>query len=201
MTASFGLPNHPSLAPHKPSNYGTFLAILSGVLYGTLGYLGISQIQVGFNVYDMLFWRFMGAALLIMPFVIRSTTWHKFNLPIIGLLFFLGGGTYAACALFYFLAAENLGTGIAMMFFFAFPVFVALLSWILDRHRLGRLTYVSMMILFSGLWLLADKPGSGFDWVDALFALASGVTYAVYVYLGKKIKVNPLNARFNHHLN
>ncbi len=171
---------------------GTALAIASGVLYSGLGYLGITQIQPGFTIYDMLFWRFVFASLMLVPFVLKPSLWTPSVFKIMPWIFFVGGATYGLSSVFYFLAAQEIGTGVSMVIFFTFPVFVALFAWIFDRHRLGRLTYISMILLFSGLWLLADECGSGFHWKAGLLALGSGVSYAVYVYMGKKIKIDPL---------
>ncbi len=186
---------HSSALPvvnHKITNRGTLLAVVSSILYSSLGYLGITQMHPGFTVYDMLFWRFIVAGILLLPFALRVSVWTKMDVSSAVWLFLLGGSTYGGSSLFYFLAAQNLGTGISMVIFFAFPVFVALLAWVFDRHRLGRLTYVSMITLFCGLWLLGDECGPGFHWMAAFLALSSGVTYAVYVYMGKKIKVTPI---------
>ena len=171
---------------------GTALAIASGVLYSGLGYLGITQIQPGFTIYDMLFWRFVFASLMLVPFVLKPSLWTPSVFKIMPWIFFVGGATYGLSSVFYFLSAQEIGTGVSMVIFFTFPVFVALFAWIFDRHRLGRLTYISMILLFSGLWLLADECGSGFHWKAGLLALGSGVSYAVYVYMGKKIKIDPL---------
>ncbi|RZI47020.1 DMT family transporter [Candidatus Finniella inopinata] len=177
-------------------NRGTALAIVSGVLYSGLGYLGITQIQLGFTIYDMLFWRFVVSALLLLPFVLKASLWTPSVLKILPYLFIVGGASYSLSSVFYFLAAKEIGTGVSMVIFFTFPVFVALFAWIFDRHRLGRLTYISMVLLFSGLWLLADECGSGFHWMAGLLAMGSGVSYAVYVYMGKKLKIDPMLSSF-----
>lgn len=175
---------------------GTALAIASGVLYSGLGYLGVSQIQPGFTLYDMLFWRFVLSSLMLVPFILKTSVWEFSVFKIVPWVFLIGGATYGLSSVFYFLAAREIGTGVSMVIFFTFPVFVALFAWIFDRHRLGRLTYISMILLFSGLWLLADECGAGFHWKAGLLALASGVSYAVYVYMGKKTKIDPLVSSF-----
>ena len=45
---------------------GSIYAIVSGLCYGFMGYFGIRLIDSGLSLYNMLFWRFFIATLIIL---------------------------------------------------------------------------------------------------------------------------------------
>ena len=66
--------------PHKDHKLlGTFLVVLSGFLYGMIGYFGIQLFSQGFSVPGMLFWRFAVAAvwMLLVGLVLRRQRRRK----------------------------------------------------------------------------------------------------------------------------
>lgn len=175
---------------------GISYSALSGILYGSLGYFGIKLLESGFSIYSMLFWRFLIAAIMLVPLISQKSAWERTKLSSFLILVTAGGLTYALTALFYFMAAECLGTGIAMVIFFNYPLFVALLAWLVDGHVLGKVTLGAMVGICIGLTLLADHQCSTFTIPGFLLALLSGFTYAGYVFLGDRIKANFMVSTF-----
>lgn len=175
---------------------GVFYAALSGILYGCLAYFGFNLVNTNFSFSDMLFWRFALATVALFPFVFKKSLWTSASLYKIGMLFFVGLFVYSLGAHFYFQAAERIGSGLAMVIFFIFPLFVILLSWIIDRHTIGKGTIASVTIILIGLGLLADYEQANINFIGLLLALLSGVGYAIYVYISKRIKVPPILSTF-----
>lgn len=175
---------------------GVFYAALSGILYGCLAYFGFNLVNSNFSFSDMLFWRFALATVALLPFVFKKSLWTFASLYKIGTLFFIGLFVYSLGAHFYFQAAERIGSGLAMVIFFIFPLFVILLSWVIDKHTIGKGTIASVTIILIGLGLLADYEQAHINFVGLVLALLSGVGYAIYVYISKKIKVPPLLSTF-----
>lgn len=181
---------------HSHSFKGVFYAALSGILYSCLAYFGLSLVNNNFSFSDMLFWRFALATVALLPFVFKKNLWTSASLYKLGLLFFLGLFVYSLGAHFYFQAAERIGSGLAMVIFFIFPLFVILLSWVIDKHTIGKGTIASVSIILIGLGLLADYEQANINFLGLVLALLSGVGYAVYVYISKRIKVPPILSTF-----
>ena len=57
-------------------NLGTWLAILSGALYGTLGLFGVYLLQAGLEINEFLFWRFLLAVVVLVPFLNTKQHWR-----------------------------------------------------------------------------------------------------------------------------
>ncbi|MBY0281731.1 MAG: DMT family transporter [Alphaproteobacteria bacterium] len=175
---------------------GTLYAALSGTLYGCLAYFGFKLVNTNFSFSDMLFWRFALATVALFPFVLQKNLWTSVSLYKIGFLFLIGLFVYSLGAHFYFQAAERIGSGLAMVIFFIFPLFVILLSWTIDKHTIGKGTVASITIILIGLGLLADYEQANINFMGLFLALLSGLGYAIYVYISKKIKVPPILSTF-----
>jgi drug/metabolite transporter (DMT)-like permease len=165
---------------------GLVLTALSGMMYGLLGYFGAQLIQEKLSVPTFLFWRFLIAAVLVAGLCIPQWMKKSWDHSAFWTSFFLGGLLYSGSAAFYFLASEWIGTGLAMVIFFSYPVFVILLSWKFDQKKLTRSTSVALTIVFLGFILLSDGKLSQFDWRGVFFAVISALFYAFYVYVSKK---------------
>ena len=190
------LAGKPSQSKRSPEARGVFFACLSGILYGCLAYFGFALVNHSFSLSDMLFWRFLLATLVIIPFVWKRELWTRASFSKIVWLFLLGLFIYSVGAHFYFQAAQLIGSGLAMVVFFIFPLFVILLSWFIDRHKIGTATFISMTVILIGLSLLGDYDQANMDFYGLGLALLSGVSYAIYVYVSKKIEIPAVQSTF-----
>ncbi len=164
---------------------GSIFAGLSGMLFGLMGYFGTRVIDTNIPVITMLFWRFVIASLWIAgafyfskksiqrPIEHENKLW-KVVIAIVG--------SYSLGSLFYFLASRYIGTGIAMVIFFSFPVFVIIFSSLAARSLPPRLTIVSMMIVMIGLFLLKGNDHLGAKMIGIVLAVMAAFCYAFYVY-------------------
>jgi drug/metabolite transporter (DMT)-like permease len=106
------------------------LVALSALLYGLLGFFGTRVLHEGLNMESMQFWRFFLAALWMLPFTLKGKPPGRANFTFLFWLSILG---YAGSSQFYFLATQQIGTGLAMVIFFSYPILVALLLWVCHR--------------------------------------------------------------------
>lgn len=170
--------------------YAVSLIVLSGILYGFLGYFGTQLLKDDFTVTSMLFWRFFIATLWMLAY--SSWRQKKISLPkpdfqIYLLPFILGALFYSGSSAFYFMASKHTGTGLAMVIFFCYPMFVALFAWLKKEREIGKLTLFSLLIIVVGLFLLKGNDANPVNAVGIILAIASAVCYAVYVYKSKHI--------------
>ena len=177
--------------------------VLSGILYGFLGYFGTHLVKAySFSVPTMLFWRSLVSSLFM--FLWTWKTWpgtRSLTLsqpPTLVRLFFLGFLLYAGSSIFYFFSSLTIGTGLSMVIFFSYPVFVMTLSWIFQKKKISKFSFYSFCGIILGLILLGQGEDSRFHWLGLVLAIISAFLYAVYVYLSEGIskQVDPKIATF-----
>ncbi len=182
-------------------NPGIFLTALSAALYGSIGYFGMNLLESGLSVSDVLFWRFLLSALLLMPvlvFAIRKKELTRNNFKTLLTLFCLGGLFYGSSAALYFESSRSIGTGLAMVIFFAYPIFVVCFSVVFNQTRLTLITYASLMCIVVGCALIALGYGFHVNLRGITLALLSGLGYGTYVFWSKQAShtVSPAIATF-----
>lgn len=179
-------------------NKGLLLAALSAILYGSLGYFGISLRNKGMSVEVFCFWRFVVSTLCLLPFLPsvikqRRDTWRGFGFAfILGLLF------YSLGAYLYFLACPYIGSGLAMVLFFTYPLFVIFITGFMQRIRPNSVTLISCALILIGCVLIAWQKDMHWDYRGVSLALFAALGYALYVAMSKNVgsPVSPLMGTF-----
>lgn len=165
---------------------GSLYAVMSGILYGFVGYFGIRIIHNGFSISNMLFWRFAIASLLITGMLIFARTKVRLNDPNLWKALISGIIFYSTGSALYFVACRYIGTGLSMVIFFIYPVFVTFIAWLFDRHKISNLHYISIACIVIGMMCLL-KPGEiQIELHGILTAILSAVFYAAYIVISKK---------------
>lgn len=175
----------------------SLLVALSGALYGFMGYLGTYMVNDNMSIVCMLFWRFFVAGLWMMIFVLKDfITQEKIplNYRVLSILFLLSATSYAGCSGFYFISSQSMGTGLAMVIFFSYPIGIALYSWLAHQQTLSWQTILTLLAMFIGLILLHDFTGNELNLTGLLMGLLSALSYALYLIVSKKFAKIPLNS-------
>lgn len=170
-----------------------FCTALSAILYGCIGYFGNQLMSLGFSVCDLLLWRFFISALLLSPcLVMLLKNPFSFDWKSILFLFFVGALFYGGGTACYFESTKTIGTGLGMVIFFTFPLFVALLSCIVNKAPLNKPTILSLSLIAMGLVLIAfgDPENTTINSTGLCYALLSGFGYGLYVFLSKESSKN-----------
>lgn len=170
--------------------FATLLIALSGVLYGFLGYLGTAIMQDNhMSISCMLFWRFFIAGLWMLIFVYKNHLTKNIaavDNRVLAFMFLLSAAGYGGSTGFYFIASQSIGTGLAMVIFFSYPIAVAGLSWIIHRHKLAIETLFTLILMIIGLFLLRDTSGDAFSVNGLIFGILSAICYAAYMIGSKR---------------
>lgn len=165
---------------------GTLMAAISGMLYGMIGYFGIQLLNQEFSVPAMLFWRFFIAALWMFFIGLFSNKHHTLLLNCkprtLCLLAGAGALCYSGCSAFYYLSSIYIGTGPAMVLFYAFPVFIILFSMIFDNWRMNKYTFAALLMVILGLILLNGRNMHITSLIGILYGLIAAFSYGIYVY-------------------
>lgn len=172
----------------------TLLVALSATLYGCLGFFGTKLINLHFTVSAMLFWRFFIAALWMLPFLwkkfTQTATVKNYNNYHLLRAFIFGGICYGGNSALYFIASRYIGTGLAMVIFFTYPMFVVLLARLIDKYPISKHMIIALISIGVGLLLLKGNHTATLNKVGVFFAILSAVFYAFYIFGSKYIARN-----------
>lgn len=176
---------------------GAFFVAFSGMLYGMMGYLAVQLFHQHFSVSAMLFWRFFTAMLwmLISSVACGKNIFSEMNThPVVVKSIINGVISYSIGTACFFLACKHIGTGLAMVIFFSFPVFVTLFAWVLSNWQMNKYAFASLLAVIIGLLLLKGVGRHALDAQGIGFAVFAALLYAVYVY-GNQHSVKMLDSR------
>jgi drug/metabolite transporter (DMT)-like permease len=106
-------------------------------------------------------------------------------------LFYCGGTAI------YFMASRYIGSGLAMVLFFTYPMIVILFNCFFGYAQMSKAYLLAILLLVSGLFFLIDTDQLEFDVYGLILAMLSAVSYAAYIIFSKnRIKLPPLTYTF-----
>lgn len=175
---------------------GALYAISSGLCYGLMGYFGVTLMNSGLSVFNMLFWRFVIATLFVLILLLpKYQNLYKLSKESVKVLLY-GIVFYGTGTITYFMASRHIGTGLSMVIFFSFPAIVMLLNIVFYRTKVSMLYYFAFAIIIVGMICLADKQALSFDILGIVLGLLSALCYACYIFSSKRIVLSPLLSTF-----
>ena len=177
-------------------NKGELYAISSGFCYGFVGYFGMTIINSGISVFNMLFWRFFISALLMLIILLPKYKMifqsGEDNLKVI----FCGMAFYGASTTIYFIASKYIGSGLAMVILFTYPAIVMLFNVLYHKLHISKSYYIAFLLLIIGLVCLIDMHVLIFDIFGVVLGVLSALFYACYIIASKKISIPPTVSTF-----
>lgn len=167
---------------------GTILVALSGIFYGGLGLFGTKLQMQHVSMSSMLFWRFLIGFLFLMLIYAKTIDFQtlatiKYDYK----KFLFATISYSGSSLFYFVACRYIGTGMGMVIFFSYPVFVTLFTWMFTAWRLSWCVLLSLMAVMTGLFLLKGQGHQALQWTGLAFGFAAAFSFGCYIYGSKKL--------------
>lgn len=172
---------------------GIFYAIASGLCYGLMGYFGISIVESGSSVYNMMFWRFFSSSIFMILISLKYGSIKESSKQLLRAAF-IGGLIYCPGSVAYFFSGKAIGTGLAMVIFFIYPAIVVILNRLMYKTRIYRTYYLAVGIILLGMILLADIGEKVINWPGIAFAVASATSYAIYIVLSKNNSISPITS-------
>lgn len=173
-------------------NKGILYAISSGLCFGLLGYFGVTLVQAHLSIYTMLFWRFAVGSVVVLLCLLPSYKAIFHQPKEVVKVFFYGVTFYSITAILYFISCIYIGTGLAMVIFFTYPVMVILLNKVLYKTSIPRSYYGAVGLILVGMLLLGANQEVTFNFYGLLLGLLSAFFYAFYVIASKKSTLAPL---------
>lgn len=170
---------------------GSLYAILSGFLYGFIGYFGLSAMNGSLAASTMLFWRFLISSLIIAVILLPRLKTRNDSLKSMSKAFVTGMVYYSLSTLLYFYSAEYIGSGLAMVIFFTYPVMIMLLNYFFYGQSITPVYYVAIAIILIGMLFMMDMSKVAFDLIGIILGLVSAFFYASYIVASKNNKISP----------
>lgn len=170
---------------------GSLYAILSGFLYGFIGYFGLSAINGNLSASTMLFWRFLISSIVILIILIPQIKTFNDSFKSMFIAFLSGAFYYGISTLLYFYASQYIGSGLSMVIFFTYPVIIMLLNYFFYGQLIPKIYYLATFIILIGMLLLVDMDEVAFDILGILLGLVSAFFYACYIIASKKNRISP----------
>ncbi|KTD51370.1 DMT family transporter [Legionella quateirensis] len=170
---------------------GSLYAIVSGFLYGFIGYFGLSAMNGNISAGTMLFWRFLISSILILIILIPQIKTINDSYRSMFIAFLGGALYYGVSTLLYFYSSQYIGSGLAMVIFFTYPVMIMLLNFFFYGQSIPRIYYLATFIILMGMLLLIDMNEAAFDLLGISLGLISAFFYACYIITSKRNKISP----------
>lgn len=157
--------------------------MLSGCLWGLVGFFGRHMGNMGFDSMDMVFARYSLSAVLF-AMTIAITDFRGFAFKFSDFWCFIGSGLlsllfFSAC---YFKTIEFMSLSTAAILLYTAPCFVIILSSVIFKEKVSGRKILAMLIAFLGCSLCSGIAGIGesISSMGILFGLGSGLGYALY---------------------
>lgn len=166
------------------------LAIVSAVSFGLIPLFVIPVKQMNFSMNITLFYRFLIAAILIVPILLYNKERLQISVKEFLIFIFLGL-FYALGSDTLFIAYDLLSPGTASTIFFIYPIFVALAMGLFFHEKLSKFTFISLFITLLGVYILSvSDADTGFNTIGMLVAISSALSYCIYILIVNQSKLN-----------
>lgn len=170
---------------------GAGLIVLAAICFGTLGPLSRFAEDAGVGSLALVAWRAgIGAAVMAIFIAVRLATGRTqplslARIPVRDRWFMVAAAVAnTVLNLSVFVAFNRISIALALLLFYLYPAFVALVSVIWFGERLGRLRWAALGVSFTGLVLVLAGTEGGIGTVDALgvgLAFVGGLAQVFYV--------------------
>lgn len=172
---------------------GAVLCSLSAAGFASLTVLGKIALNSGLSLATILALRFGGAALLLFLYlgvVRKRSLFPGKRLTLI--LFALGAIGYTGQTTLYFTSLARNPASLNGILLYVYPVFVALIGWLVNRTPPARREWVAMTLALFGVALTVRQPGvelgfSQADPIGVLLVIGSALWYSVYIVSSDRV--------------
>ncbi|WP_229217024.1 DMT family transporter [Dyadobacter luteus] len=159
-----------------PESQKGIILMLGAAFFFSLTSAISKHIGKEFHIVQLVFFRNIVGVIFILS-SIRNRPLEQKGGGKLGLLIFRGiVGTLSLYLLFY--AIQTLGLGRASTYQYTYPIFLALLSWLLIGEALNKKEWAAIFIGFSGI-LLVFRPDLSLAWRDNVLGLGNAVLTAI----------------------
>ena len=176
---------------------GALLCSLSAAGFASLTVLGKIALNSGLSLATILALRFGGAALLLFIYLglFRRQALFPGRRPALT-LFALGALGYAGQSTLFFASLNRNSASLNGILLYVYPVFVALIGWLVNRVKPKRNEWIAMGLALCGVVLTVRQPGADLGFAQAdplgvLLIIGSALWYSIYIVTSDRVVHRP----------
>lgn len=179
--------------PYRHRGLGLTLALTSSIAFGGSGAFAKPLIEAGVSPLQVTWLRVAGAALVLVPLLIRHRGVVRAHLR---LLVTYGLLAIAGCQAFYFAAVSRIPVGVAILVEFMGPVLVLLWLKYGARRHVSPRAAIGVVLAVTGLALVVEVwSGMRFDPIGLLLGFGAACCQAFYFVLADRGDEDPVDPR------
>ncbi|QRG68286.1 DMT family transporter [Brevibacillus choshinensis] len=171
----------------SPLYLGVLYVFVSAAGFGVMSIFAVYAYGAGVSVSTLLFLRFLFASALFFGWLALRKESLRLHRKQALSLFCLGGVLYTLQSLSFFSSVQYIPTSMAALLLYTFPVFVAILSYFVDKEKLRKKTVIAMLISLVGLGMVLGLSFGGIRPLGVVLALAAALFYSVYIITGNRV--------------
>lgn len=173
---------------------GYFLILLSATAFGLMPIFAIYAYDHQVSVNTLLFLRFSFAAIIFFSYLFLKKGFVSITKKQITTFFLLGSILYTLQSSFYFSSIKYIPASLAALILYLYPVFVAILSFFVNKEKLTKFMVISMIISLFGILFVLGTPTDHMNVFGILLALGAAIIYSIYIIVGGRVtlQVPPL---------
>lgn len=159
---------------------GYFFVVLSAIFYGLMPLMAKFLYRDGVNSITLVFLRNILAVPILLFLSLKTKGTIKTDLKTFGKISFIAIMGCCITPLLLFTSYNHIPSGTATIIHFIYPAIVVIGEWIIFKSKLTAGRFLSVLLCISGIALFYN-PSESINATGALYALLSGITYAIYV--------------------
>jgi drug/metabolite transporter (DMT)-like permease len=161
--------------------HGVIFNVISAASFGTHAIFGRYAYASGLDTFTLLFLRFTFSAIIMGGLLIlrrESIPRGKTLLRLVG----MGALGYVGQSFCYLTAIKYASAGLVALLLYLYPTFVAILSAIFLKEKIGRLKIIALGLATLGAALTANPQGGQMSGI--LLAISAALIYSAYIIVG-----------------
>jgi len=166
---------------------GVLLVFMSAVCFGLIPVFAKYAYAGGANVTTLLLLRFTIATLIFCLYIFIKFKKVELSRSNLLSLFLLGGVLYTLQANCYFASVKYIPASLAVLLFYAYPIFVVLLSLLVEKEMLTRQILSAMALSIIGLTMVLGTSFGQINILGILLSIAAALVYSCYIVYGNRV--------------
>lgn len=169
---------------------GMIFVFLSAFGFGVMPIFAKYAYLENVGVTTLLFLRFVLATLIFFSYVFIKIRKIDITKKQLLALFALGGIGYTLQSTFYFSAVKYIPATMVALLLYTYPIFVAILSFFVDKEKITGKILAAIALSFFGLMLVLGTSFGQINFLGVIFAIGAGFVYSCYIILGNRVLHN-----------
>lgn len=165
---------------------GIMLAIISAIGYSIMPILAVYVYKYDISTFTLLFIRFFISSIILFIYVrfkYKNSVIRKKDMLI---FFLLGGVLYTAQAVLHFSSVKYVSPSLAILLLVTYPIFVCILSSVINNEKFNKKNWFSIIISFLGLVLVLGNKFEEINLYGVILSVGAAIVYSVYTVLGDR---------------